>query len=125
MRIDKWLWAARFFKTRQLAVKAIKTGKISINAQSVSKPATQIKVADLVSVKRGLHVLQIEINSLSEQRDSATVAQALYSETQQSIKARKDLQEQLAGQPKILFDRRKPHKRNLRTQRALKRNDPT
>ncbi len=122
VRIDKWLWAARFFKTRQLAVKALKTGKISINRQNC-KPASTVKTGDLLLIKRGLHQLEVKINALSEQRGPAPVAQQLYEETSDSEAQRKKITAEIAAQPKIDFDQRKPDKRSVRSHRALKRGD--
>ena len=121
-RIDKWLWAARFFKTRQLAVKALKTGKVSINRQSC-KPASMVKIGDTLNVKRGLHEMEIDVLELSEQRGPAPAAQRLYQETEASIQRRARLSAEIAAQPKIDFDRRKPDKRGVRNHRALKRGD--
>lgn len=122
VRIDKWLWAARFFKTRQLAVKALKTSKVSLNGQNC-KPASTVRVGDLVAVKRGFHETEVEILLLSENRGPATVAQTLYSETENSKSSREKVSQQIAAQPKISFDTRKPDKRGVRTNRALKRGD--
>ena len=122
VRIDKWLWAARFYKTRQLAIKALKNSQITLLSQSL-KPATNIKVGDLLSIKRGLHKLEVEILALSEQRGSATIAQTLYQETPASIADNKALKEQLAAQPKVDIDRRKPDKRGVRSHRAVKRGE--
>ncbi|MFQ3246565.1 MAG: ribosome-associated heat shock protein Hsp15 [Arenicella sp.] len=122
VRIDKWLWAARFYKTRQLAIKALKNSQITLLNQSL-KPATNIKVGDLLSIKRGLHKLEVEILYLSEQRGSATIAQTLYQETPASIADNKALKEQLAAQPRVDNDRRKPDKRGVRSHRAVKRGE--
>ncbi|MFT6408838.1 MAG: ribosome-associated heat shock protein Hsp15 [Arenicella sp.] len=122
VRIDKWLWAARFYKTRQLAIKALKNSQVSLLKQSL-KPATNVKVGDLLNIKRGLHRLEIEILALSEKRGSATIAQTLYRETAESIASNTQLKEQLAGQPKVDIDRRKPDKRGVRSHRAVKRGD--
>ncbi len=122
VRIDKWLWAARFFKTRQLAAKAVKTGKISVN-QNNCKPATTVKIGDTLRIRRGLHDMEVEIVELSEKRGPAPVAQALYRETQHSISERKRMAEQAAAQPRINFDAKKPGKRDVRSHRALKRGD--
>jgi len=122
VRIDKWLWAARFYKTRQLAVKAIKNGKVSLNSQRV-KPATAVKVDDILIIKREPYQLEIIIKKLSEQRGSAPIAQTLYAETEQSLHNREVLKQQFASQPKIKMDRQKPDKRGVRTNRALKRGE--
>lgn len=122
VRIDKWLWAARFYKTRQLAVKALKNGQVSLNQQA-AKPATNVKLSDRLTVKRGVYQLEVEVLGLSEKRGSATIAQTLYRETEQSKSDRAQLKEQLANQPKIDIDRRKPDKYAVRSHRALKRGD--
>jgi ribosome-associated heat shock protein Hsp15 len=122
VRIDKWLWAARFYKTRQLAIKALKNSQIDLFKQSL-KPATNIKVGDILSIKRGLHQLEVEVLGLSEQRGSATIAQTLYRETAASIASNQARKEQQAAQPKIDIDRRKPDKRGVRSHRAVKRGD--
>ncbi|MFT5574107.1 MAG: ribosome-associated heat shock protein Hsp15 [Cryomorphaceae bacterium] len=122
VRIDKWLWAARFFKTRQLAVKALKNTQVRLNS-AAAKPAANLSAGDLLRIKKGLHEIEIEVLELSEKRGSASIAQALYLETSDSIANRKRLQEQLASQPKIEVDRRKPDKRALRDHRAFKRQD--
>jgi len=122
VRIDKWLWAARFYKTRQLAVKAVKSSQILLQKQAI-KPATTIKVGDQLQIKRGVYQIEVMVEGLSEKRGSATIAQTLYTETQASKKAREILKEQLANQPKIDIDRRKPDKRGVRTHRAIKRGE--
>lgn len=122
VRIDKWLWAARFYKTRQLAIKALKNSQIGVLKQTL-KPATNIKVGDILTIKRGLHQVEIEILALSEKRGSATIAQKLYKETPTSIANNKKLKDQLAAQPKIDIDRRKPDKRGVRSHRAIKRGE--
>jgi ribosome-associated heat shock protein Hsp15 len=122
VRIDKWLWAARFYKTRQLAVKALKNSQVSLVKQSL-KPATNIKIGDLLTIKRGLHQLEIEILALSENRGSATVAHTLYRQTAASIAKNEELKDQLAAQPKVDVDRRKPDKRGVRSHRAVKRGE--
>ena len=122
VRIDKWLWAARFYKTRQLAIKALKNSQIALKSQTL-KPSTNIKVGDLLTIKRGLHQMEVQILSLSEKRGSAKVAQTLYVETQDSVLANQTLKEQLAAQPKIDIDRRKPDKRGVRSHRAVKRGE--
>lgn len=120
VRIDKWLWAARFFKTRQMAVKALKTGKVSLNNQNC-KPASVVKVGDLLTVKRGYHEMQVEVLDLSENRGPAPIAQKLYLETEQSKHERDKVSKLVAAQPKIDFDLKKPDKRDVRSHRAVKR----
>lgn len=122
IRLDKWLWAARFFKTRQLAVKALKTNKISLNQQNC-KPASVVKLGDLLTIKRGFHDMEVEILVLSENRGPASVAQTLYQETESSKILKEKRSQLMAAQPKISFDASKPDKRGIRTNRALKRGD--
>src|SRR5271165_6504111 len=87
IRIDKWLWAARFFKTRSLASRACELDRVRSNGQPV-KPARDVRVGDLLEVKNDSGEFQIEILALSEMRGPAPVAQALYRETQSSREAR-------------------------------------
>ena len=120
VRIDKWLWAARFYKTRQLAVKALKSSQVLLNKQSI-KPATNIKVGYFLKIKKGVYQIEIEVLTLSDKRGPASVAQTLYQETASSVSAREALKEQIANQPRIDIDRRKPDKRGVRSHRAIKR----
>lgn len=122
VRIDKWLWAARFFKTRQLAVKALKTGRASLNKRSC-KPSTTVKIGDKLLIKKGYHEVEVEVLKLSETRGPAPIAQQLYAETEHSKEQRERVSQQMAAQPKIDFDPRKPDKRDVRSHRALKRGD--
>ena len=122
LRIDKWLWAARFYKTRQLAVKALKNGKVTLGGQN-PKPATAIKVGDLLTIKRGPYRMTVEVLVLLDKRGSATIAQTMYQETDHSIDQREQLKQQLANQPRIDIDRRKPDKRGVRSNRQLKRGE--
>lgn len=80
-RIDTWLWAARFFKTRTLAAAAIEGGKIKINGQPCKKSGKFIRSGDEISIERGESRWIVRVFGLSKQRGSATVAQALYSES--------------------------------------------
>ena len=122
VRIDKWLWAARFYKTRQLAIKAIKNNQISLNGQTV-KPATHVKLNDRLRIQKGVFELEVSVLGLLEKRVSAAIAQTLYEETSESASLRKQLKEQLANQPRIDIDHRKPDKRGVRTHRAFKRGE--
>ena len=86
-RLDKWLWAARFFKTRSLARDAIKGGKVSVNGLR-TKPGYELVVGDVLAVRQGYELKTIVVNVLSTQRGSATVAQQLYEETAESQQRR-------------------------------------
>ena len=87
VRIDKWLWAARFFKTRSLAKSAIEGGKVQIDGQK-SKPSRTLEVGVTLTLRQGEDVKTIEVIALSEQRRGAPEARLLYLETEQSIELR-------------------------------------
>jgi ribosome-associated heat shock protein Hsp15 len=87
MRIDKWLWAARFYKTRALAQLAVEGGKVRLNSERV-KPAKDVKSGDALSIHIGASDWSIRVVQLSDKRGSATVAQKLYEETPESIARR-------------------------------------
>ncbi|MCP1726343.1 ribosome-associated heat shock protein Hsp15 [Natronospira proteinivora] len=88
VRIDKWLWAARFFKTRAMAQKAVAGGKVHVNGHRV-KPSHGLKQGDEVRVTKGPVQFDIVVQSLSEKRGPAKVAEGLYEETEASIEARR------------------------------------
>lgn len=90
VRLDKWLWAARFFKTRKLATEAIQGGHVHVNGSRV-KPSRQITIGDVLVVTKGLYKFTLQVLELSEKRGSATIAQKLYLETPESIQLRADL----------------------------------
>lgn len=87
MRLDKWLWAARFFKTRSLATAAIDAGKVALNEERV-KPAKEIRTADRLSVRTPSGEFVIGVTALSEKRGNAQAAALLYEETDESRAAR-------------------------------------
>ena len=93
VRIDKWLWAARFFKTRSLALDAIELGRVRIDGARV-KPARDARIGERVEIAQGEHRTVVVIQALSAVRGSATVARALYSETTESL-ARRERQAQV------------------------------
>lgn len=86
-RIDRWLWAARFFKTRSLAKAAVEGGKVHLENSRV-KPSKEVQVGQRLEIRRGDTVQVVIIETLSEQRGSATIAQTLYTETPESIEQR-------------------------------------
>ena len=83
VRIDRWLWAARFYKTRSLAKTAIESGKIAVNDQR-TKASKEISIDDQLSIRRGESTQIIIVRCLADKRGSAKIAQALYEETEQS-----------------------------------------
>lgn len=120
LRIDKWLWAARFFKTRSLASHACELGRISSNGQPC-KPAREVRVADLLRVKNDSGEFEIEVLGLSEMRGPASMAQTLYRETDSSREARAALAEQRRLMPAVETSREgKPSKRDRRQIRKMK-----
>ena len=98
VRLDKWLWAARFFKTRSLAAEAIAAGKVVV-AGDRAKPAKLLQEGDEVRVRLGPYEHTVHVRGLSERRGPATVAATLYEETADSIAARARLAEQLRMAP--------------------------
>ena len=93
VRIDKWLWAARFFKTRALASKACELGRVQFNTQRV-KPAREVRISDKLRITTDSGDFEIEVLALSEIRGPATVAQTLYRESESSREARQTLIEE-------------------------------
>lgn len=83
VRLDLWLWAARFFKTRSLAKQAVETGKVDVGGQR-AKPSRTIRVGDAMRISRGDELFEILVAGLSDQRGSASVAQTLYAESEAS-----------------------------------------
>jgi ribosome-associated heat shock protein Hsp15 len=115
VRIDKWLWAARFFKTRTLANEEVVKGRIEVNGQEV-KPARELKVGDTVSLRQGVVKRTVVVKGLSGMRGPAPVAQQLYEETPDSVKSREQAAEQrrLAPEPAHSIEQGRPTKRGRR-----------
>lgn len=116
MRIDKWLWSARFYKTRTLAAEEIDKGRIQINGQDV-KPARDVKAGDTLSMRQGPVLRTVIVKGLSMQRGAAPVAQLLYEETPESLARRLQAAEQrkLAGEPADSIENGRPTKRDRRS----------
>ena len=114
IRIDRWLWAARFYKTRSRAKIAIVGGKIVVNGAK-AKPSREVRVCDNLSIRRGNDEIDIVVVALSDQRGPANVAQALYSETSDSIERRAALKAQRRMERAGLrMPKSKPRKRDRR-----------
>lgn len=120
VRADKWLWAARFFKTRALATAAINGGKVLVNGERI-KPARKLGVGDRLTIRKGPYNFTISIVRLSTRRGPATEASSLYRESESSIQQRHDLkmQHQLEGHDLGVRERR-PDKRARRKIRQFR-----
>ena len=114
VRIDKWLWAARFFKTRALASRACDLGRIQSNGVA-AKPAREVRVGDMLRIRNEGGEFEVEVVKLSEMRGPAAVAQALYRETEASKEARiKLVEERKATQQYAPLPESRPSKRDRR-----------
>ena len=116
LRIDKWLWAARFYKTRSLAVEEIDKGRVRINDQE-AKPSREVKAGDTVALRQGPVVRTLIVRGISSQRGSAPVAQQLYEETAESVALRTQAAEQrrLHSEPASSLEHGRPTKRDRRS----------
>jgi len=120
VRLDKWLWAARFFKTRSLAAKACDLGRVSGGGQNL-KPAHDVRVAQMLRVKTEAGDFEVEVLGLSEVRGPAPVARLLYQETDASREHRLLLQSQRKAAPRFEDERiGKPSKRDIRKLNRLR-----
>ena len=113
VRLDKWLWATRFFKTRQLAIEAVNAGHIELNGDR-AKPAKSVKPGDEVTVRKPPYEFVVMVKAVSEKRGSATTARELFAETAASIAAREKLLAERRDMPAPIFKGR-PTKRDRRT----------
>lgn len=115
IRIDKWLWAARFYKTRTLSADEVDRGRVQVNGQDV-KPAREVKPGDTISVRQGPVLRTVVVLGISAARGPAPVAQALYQETAESQQARALHAEQrrLAPEPALAQEHGRPTKRERR-----------
>ena len=115
LRIDKWLWSARFYKTRTLAAEEIGKGRVEVNGQE-AKPAREVKVGDTVAVRRESQTRTVVVRGLSNVRGPAPMAQQLYEETPESLKAREEAAQQrkFAREPALSIEHGRPTKRGRR-----------
>jgi len=121
VRIDKWLWACRFYKTRSVAKQEIDGGKVRVNGTK-SKPSREIKVGDEVRFRQGWDEKIVKVLKLSDQRRGAPEAQELYEETEESINAReKNAAERKAAKGSLLVSDIRPNKKQRRQIHRFKR----
>ena len=120
LRLDKWLWAARFFRTRSKARNAIDGGHVRLNG-SRAKPAKEVKAGDTLAIRRGVEEIVVEVTACSERRGNARAAEALYAETALSAQRREaqatQRRAELAGSP---FRSARPTRKGRRQLRELK-----
>ena len=124
VRIDKWLWAARFFKTRSMAAQAVSGGKVHVNGTRV-KPAKTIQVGDELRIRRGEMEFVVFVHGLSDKRRPAKEAQLLYEETEASIKVREESRElkRIEASGRMYGPMKRPDKRDRRKIRSFTRKD--
>lgn len=124
IRIDKWLWAARFFKTRSLAQDEIEKGRVLLAGERV-KPARVVRIGDELRVRSGEVDRTVVVRGLSDRRGPASVAQALYEETPESIRARVEAQARRAlyREPSEAIEHGRPTKRDRRMLEQLRPRD--
>ena len=114
-RIDKWLWAARFFKTRSLAVDEINHGRVQIDQHDV-KPAREVRIGDVITIVQAKIPRTVLVKAISEQRGPAPLAQQLYEETPDSLQTRAKIVERnrLSPEPALSLTHGRPTKRDRR-----------
>ena len=114
VRLDKWLWAARFFKTRTLAAESIDAGRVEVNGER-AKRSRGVTVGDTLRIRKPPFEQVIEVLGESEQRGPASVAQMLYAESEASVKARETLAARMKGLgPPVFREKGKPGKKERR-----------
>ncbi len=119
VRLDRWLCAARFFKTRQMAAAAIKRGNIRVNGQR-AKAAKLLIIGDQLSIRKNQLDYEVQVLTLAEKRAGAKIAATYYQESTASVAAREVRSLQLASNKETLIDG-KPSKKDRRTRQAIKR----
>jgi ribosome-associated heat shock protein Hsp15 len=122
MRLDKWLWVARFFKTRRLAVEAIEGGRVSVNGDR-AKPARELKVGDELSIRRPPFEHRVVVRGLAAQRGSASLAAQLFEETAESRERRAALAAEMKALPQPRFPGRPTKKTRRDYERWLRSSD--
>ena len=122
VRLDKWLWAARFYKTRSAATEAVSGGKVEVNGDA-AKPARLVSPGDTIRVRIAPHEWTVVVTGLAERRGSAAQAALLFEESETSRTAREQRIQQLRDAPLLRFDGGKPNKQDRRTIRKLREKD--
>ncbi|MEO8910692.1 MAG: RNA-binding S4 domain-containing protein [Gemmatimonadaceae bacterium] len=123
VRLDKWLWAARFFKTRALAATAIESGKVEVNGER-AKRAKHLEAGDSVRIRVGPYQHLVKVRAVSERRGPASVATTLYEEDAEGRKAREAMQLQVkVAQSVPGYERGRPTKKDRRELERLKRRE--
>ncbi len=122
VRLDKWLWAARFYKTRSQSSAAVKGGKVEVGGAR-AKPSQKVGIGDVVSVRKGPYEFAIAVTGLAERRGSAEVARGLYAETGESVALREEIHRRLvadrAAMPKHWSGQGRPTKKQRRAMMAF------
>jgi len=120
VRLDKWLWAARFFKSRSLAAEAAQGGKVHVQGNRV-KPARDIRVGDELTIRRGAYEWVVTVKGLAERRGPAKEAALLYEETAESVRNREAARARVQAEgPPPFYSRGRPTKRDRRELERLK-----
>jgi ribosome-associated heat shock protein Hsp15 len=120
VRLDRWLWAARFYKTRSIAAHAIDGGKVQLNGTRVKRSAL-VHRDDVVRIRKPPFEYVVQVRELAEHRGSASVAQSLFAETPESVEARERMRVQLRQQPHTTYEGKgRPTKKDRRGIERLK-----
>ena len=123
VRIDKWLWAARFYKTRALASEAVNGGKVHLDGQRI-KPSRPVKLDDTYEIQRGFEKMTVVVLQLADRRGAASVAQTLYRETEESMRLReKESEKRKLARLQIPVMDHRPNKRERRKLRSFSGKD--
>ena len=115
VRLDKWLWAARFFKTRSLSADEIGRGRVQVNGQA-AKASREVRVGDRIELKQGVVSRTVVVKSADDQRGSATIASEMFEETPASIEQRTQqaLERRMNTEPSLAIEQGRPTKRDRR-----------
>jgi ribosome-associated heat shock protein Hsp15 len=115
LRLDKWLWAARFYKTRSLSAEEIGKGRVQVNGQA-AKASREVRIGDLIALRQGSVARTVIVRATSEQRGPASVAQQMFEETAESIALREKqaLERRLNAEPSLAIEQGRPTKRDRR-----------